>query len=209
MKIRKMLFYGMVLTFMLLLVTFGENANANVLVQGSELSDAEYADLLASIPEGNELVPNDEYDALVNQRASSGLYHNSHVQSYGWLGVKNATSHFVGIPGRSLRLEALKLATANLNTNIFYRVHIQSIGWQSWKSNGEVAGTTSRGLRLEAIQIVTAGTYGVSYRAYVQSYGWCPWISTGQSELFGYYAGTSGQAKRLEAIDMKLYRQTL
>ena len=34
-----------------------------------------------------------------------------------------------------------------------YRVHVQNIGWQEWKTDGEIAGTSGQSLRLEAIQI--------------------------------------------------------
>ncbi|MGO3073954.1 MAG: hypothetical protein ACTIDI_04595 [Pseudolactococcus laudensis] len=30
---------------------------------------------------------------------------------------------------------------------------MQGIGWQAWKSNGQMTGTTGQSLRLEAIQI--------------------------------------------------------
>ena len=39
------------------------------------------------------------------------------------------------------------------NSNVKYETHVQNIGWQGWKKNGEVAGTEGQGLRLEAIQI--------------------------------------------------------
>ena len=38
-------------------------------------------------------------------------------------------------------------------TNFKYRSHIENIGWQEWKQNGEMAGTSGRSLRLEAINI--------------------------------------------------------
>lgn len=37
--------------------------------------------------------------------------------------------------------------------NILYRVHVQDIGWTEWKKNGETAGTTGQGKRIEAIEI--------------------------------------------------------
>ena len=39
------------------------------------------------------------------------------------------------------------------NYDIYYCVYVQKDGWQTWKKNGEKAGTSGRGLRLEAIQI--------------------------------------------------------
>lgn len=202
-----MLFLGFVLTVGALFLSENE-VNATVIVQGSELSDVEYAELLESIPEGHELVPNEEYEMLVNQRAQSGLFHNSHMQSYGWLGA-TGVDYYMGIPGKSLRMEAFQMNVLNMGTSISYRAHVQSIGWQGWKSNGGIAGTTGRGLRIEAIQINTSGLYGVSYRSHVQSHGWLGWTSSGASSMFGYYSGTTGQGKRMEAVELKLYRQTL
>lgn len=208
MNVKKKLFYGIALVYTGALFGFGINANASVLVQGSEMSDTEYEDLLKSVPEGHELVSNEEYDAMNNQRARSGLFHNAHVQSYGWIGVYSA-DYYAGITGKSKRLEALQLNILNLGTTITYRMHVQNHGWQSWRSNGVFAGTIGKSLRTEAIQITTSGLYGVSYRAHVQSYGWLGWTSSGQTSMFGNYAGTTGQSKRLEALEFKLYRQTL
>ena len=38
--------------------------------------------------------------------------------------------------------------------DIYYRVQAQRFGWLSWAKNGEEAGTSGFGFRLEAIQIV-------------------------------------------------------
>ena len=38
-------------------------------------------------------------------------------------------------------------------TNIFYKTHVQSLGWQGWKSNGGMSGTSGKAKRLEGIYI--------------------------------------------------------
>ena len=43
--------------------------------------------------------------------------------------------------------------SARHDFDLAYRVHVQSIGWMPWVQNGAIAGTTGRGLRIEAIQI--------------------------------------------------------
>ncbi|WP_405317240.1 hypothetical protein, partial [Faecalibacillus faecis] len=43
-------------------------------------------------------------------------------------------------------------AADNLPT-VSYRTHIQSIGWQDYKTNGELSGTEGKALRLEGIKI--------------------------------------------------------
>ena len=64
-----------------------------------------------------------------------------------------------------------------------------------------VAGTTGRGLAMEALrlQIQASGvTGGISYRGHVSSIGWQPW---GTSST---YIGTTGRALKLEAFEIKL-----
>lgn len=60
-------------------------------------------------------------------------------------------------------------------TNITYRTHVQSYGWQGWKNNGVMAGTSGRAKRLEGIEIKLTNqqyTGNIVYRTHVQSYGW-------------------------------------
>ena len=93
-------------------------------------------------------------------------------------------------------------------TNVAYRTHVQSYGWQGWKYNGQMSGTSGQAKRLEGINIkLTNKQYSGSivYTTHVQTYGLqgninnpSTWMKDGQM------AGTSGQAKRLEAICIKL-----
>ena len=46
-----------------------------------------------------------------------------------------------------------------------------------------------------------AGTASVSYRSYVQSYGWLAWVKNGK------LSGKTGEAKRLECLQVKLDKQ--
>lgn len=68
---------------------------------------------------------------------------------------------------------------------IRYRAHVQNIGWQGWKQNGELAGTKGKSLRMEAIQIELTGElaryYDVYYSAHVQQLGWLGWAKNGES----------------------------
>jgi uncharacterized protein YjdB len=87
-------------------------------------------------------------------------------------------------------------------TSIVYRTHIQNIGWQAWKYNGAVSGTSGQAKRLEGIYIKLLNAQysgGITYRTHVQDYGWeSSWRSGGQ------LSGTMGKAKRLEAIQINL-----
>lgn len=67
-----------------------------------------------------------------------------------------------GTSGKALRVEAMKVTLIGLpGYSVRYRVHIQDIGWQDWKTieNGTnidsaaIAGTQGRCLRVEAIEI--------------------------------------------------------
>jgi uncharacterized protein YjdB len=87
-------------------------------------------------------------------------------------------------------------------TNVVYKTHVQSYGWQKWKYNGAVSGTSGKSKRLEAIDIKLSNAQysgGITYRTHIQGIGWeKTWKSNGQM------SGTSGKSKRLEAIQIKL-----
>ena len=178
------------------------------------------------------------------------VYYRVHAQTYGWLGwVKNGEAS--GTAGLAKRLEGIQVVivpkgsgapgniggikstnakgyiydTKNGNTspvlgykattitnpdipgtdvtNVAYRTHVQSIGWQGWKYNGAMSGTSGMAKRLEGIDIkLTNKQYngGVTYRTHVQSFGWeTEWKKDGGT------SGTVGKAKRLEAIQINLH----
>ncbi len=87
--------------------------------------------------------------------------------------------------------------------NVSYRTHIQNAGWQNWKSNGAVAGSYGRSLRLEGINLKLTNkdrTGGIRYKTHIQNLGWEKnWHVDGDT------AGTTGRSLRLEAIDIELY----
>ena len=72
----------------------------------------------------------------------------------------------MGTEGQGKRLEAIKIRLDGEvadNYDIYYRVHIQDIGWQDWKHNGELAGTEGQSKRLEAIEMVLSKKYFINY----------------------------------------------
>ncbi len=83
-----------------------------------------------------------------------------------------------------------------------YSTHVQSIGWQDYVNNGEVAGTTGQKKRVEALNIeltnTTALNGSIEYSAHVQSIGWQNYVNNGE------VAGTTGRALRVEAIRIRL-----
>ena len=87
--------------------------------------------------------------------------------------------------------------------SVYYRTHIQDVGWQNFKYDGDVGGTTGRAKRLEAIEIKLGDTgeydLGIQYKTHIQNIGWeKDWVKNGAQ------SGTSGRALRLEAIKIQL-----
>jgi uncharacterized protein YjdB len=77
---------------------------------------------------------------------------------------------------------------------ICYNVHLQDIGWQGARCNGEIAGTTGESRRVEAIVIAVSTDVGsVCYNSHIQDIGWQG------SRCNGEISGTTGQSRRLEA----------
>lgn len=83
-----------------------------------------------------------------------------------------------------------------------YRAHVANIGWQQSLHLGETAGTTGKGLGLEALEIDTGSTdktmLGISTKAHVANVGWMDPVTDGQM------AGTTGQSNAIEAIKISL-----
>ena len=131
--------------------------------------------------------------------AASGVH-----QSVSYL-AKNGSSPVVG---GQVTSNTNPSVAGEANVNIAYRTHVQSFGWQGWKYNGVMSGTSGKAKRLEGINIkLTNKPYSGSivYTTHVQSIGWQgnennvnTWFRDGQM------AGTSGRAKRLEAIRIAL-----
>lgn len=140
------------------------------------------------------------------------VYYRVHAQDYGWLDwAKNGES--AGTEGYSKRLEGIQIVLVKKGENapgstsrpfiykmIKYQTHVQNIGWQGEKADGEMSGTAGQSLRLEAIKIQLSSSIdgGIVYKTHVQDYGWLNFVANGQA------SGTTGQAKRLEAIQMQL-----
>lgn len=80
---------------------------------------------------------------------------------------------------------------------IGYQAHIQDIGWQGWKYDGETAGTTGKSKRLEAIKI----DYNkpVYAKAHIQNIGWKDFGKITKDTVIG----TIGKGLRLECLCLK------
>ena len=85
--------------------------------------------------------------------------------------------------------------------NVYYKTHVQDIGWQEYIKNGAMSGTSGKSLRLEGIKIYLDNLPidgGVEYSTHVQDIGWQSFVQNNEM------AGTSGRSLRLEAIKIRL-----
>lgn len=146
------------------------------------------------------------------------VFYRTHVQNIGWMNwAKNGAE--AGSADYALRMEALQIALvlkgaaapdaspAKTTDESYHRslvatkTHVQNIGWQSAALEGEVSGSTGRGLRLEGMVIQLQNqpySGGIRYNTHIQNIGWQGWVENGAQ------SGTTGQALRLEAIQIEL-----
>jgi uncharacterized protein YjdB len=101
--------------------------------------------------------------------------------------------------------------------SVWYRVHSQTFGWLGWAHDGQAAGTAGQAKRAEAVEVrvLPIGQLPEGYvdgqasyvgaatgSAHVQGTGW---TAKGDSLVFG----TTGEARRLEALRLELANQPL
>ena len=162
--------------------------------------------------------------SISNLPYRGSIEYRAHVQTTGWQSDWERDGQTSGTTGKSKRLEAVQIRLTDELSNqydVWYRVHVQRIGWMGWAKNGQTAGTTGESRRAEAIQVVLVpkgqseppATYmgescafaqpsrhdpSVDCRAHVQRLGWLDTVRD------GVVAGTTGQSRRLEAIQLSI-----
>ena len=85
---------------------------------------------------------------------------------------------------------------------VAYRTHVQNVGWQPYVTNGLMAGTSGRSLRLEGmnIKLVDQKYEGdIEYRTHIRNIGWENGFKRNDA-----MSGTEGRSLRLEAMEVKL-----
>ena len=116
----------------------------------------------------------------------------------------SAMPDFVGIK------KALEIKLGGISDlSVQYKVQVQKTGWEKeYVADGTTSGTVGQALRLEAIKIKLVNSDGtafdtanggIEYRVHVQKNGW-------EKEYLANdeLSGTVGEAKRLEAIQIRL-----
>ncbi|SHI89666.1 hydrophobic W protein [Clostridium amylolyticum] len=82
--------------------------------------------------------------------------------------------------------------------SVIYEAHVQDIGWQGKRKNGETAGTTGQSKRLEALTIKLENTSAkLEMQGHIEGKGWTSIRTDGE------VVGTMGESLRLEAIAIK------
>lgn len=81
-----------------------------------------------------------------------------HMQGIGWKSYTAELGKYdpvMGTTGQKRRVEAVRITAHGLPSGkkLRYRAHVQGTGWQPWQEAGNVAGTTGKSLRLEALQV--------------------------------------------------------
>ncbi len=87
---------------------------------------------------------------------SGSIEYCGHVQRSGWEKSYAANGKVAGTEGKSRRLEAVQIRLSGAAKNsydVYYRVHVQRLGWMGWAKNDEKAGTEGMSRRAEAVQV--------------------------------------------------------
>ena len=97
-------------------------------------------------------------------------------------------------------------AEAASPVSLSYSAHVSNIGWMGAVAGGGIAGTTGRGLPLEALRLVLSdastgeplGADAISVEAHVSNVGWQAAVGNGGT------AGTTGRSRAVEALRVRL-----
>lgn len=115
--------------------------------------------------------------------------------------MRKLVAVFITLMACIVFFQSKAFALEQSNSSIQYQSHIQNVGWQSMKNDGEVSGTEGQGLRVEAFMLKSNNLPNgakVRYQAHVQNVGWMPYVDDGQ------VAGTTGRSLEIEALKIEL-----
>lgn len=134
----------------------------------------------------------------VNQNLKS----RAHVANRGWLSWQQGPVATIGATDKNRRLEAFNLSCPGGEGSIVYQAHVQRKGWMGERKDGQMAGTTGKSLRIEAVKIRLTGkleeNYDVWYRTRVADSGWLNWTCNGNP------AGTQGHSRVVWELQVAL-----
>lgn len=134
--------------------------------------------------------------------ANVAIKARAHVARLGWLKWQSASEVTIGATDKSRRLEAFRLSCPGGDGSIVYSAHVQRRGWMAERKDGQMAGTTGKSLRVEAVKIRLTGKleerYDVWYRVRVADSGWLGWTCNGSP------AGTQGHGRAVFQLQVAL-----
>lgn len=113
-----------------------------------------------------------------------------------WNADKCAESIFTALTGQTVT--EITPEVSPWKSDLHFRVHIEKIGWDAVRQSGEIAGTTGRSLRVEALKIDYKG-HDVYAKAHIQGIGWKDYGKITSDTIIG----TVGESKRLECLCLK------
>ena len=191
--------------------TYYDSEASNITVSGWKMANVSNTNIKAYV-DGKEIdsktIQYYERKDVINEIIEYGTNRQNPTPGYSFnidISKFNGGSHTIKI---ELYYDNTVLTTTNTtfnfdkNLHVQYMTHVQDEGWQDWKKDGEVAGTSGKSLRLEAMNIKLLNNANsdihVKYQVHVQDEGWQNWRTDGEM------AGTSGKSLRLEAIRILL-----
>ncbi len=132
----------------------------------------------------------------------------SYAQDQGFEKPTVFNGEIAGSTGQNIPLEGLRISSNVEGVGIQAAVHVQDYGWQSPVPDGTYAGTMFENKQIEALQLTLTGpnqyAYQLSYRVHVEDIGWTDWVLPRWFNQFEMWAGTVGQNKQIEAIQVVL-----
>ena len=150
---------------------------------------------------------------------NGSIVYAAHVANVGWQDwVQDGA--LAGTTGTNNAVEAMRIKLTGEvaeKYDVYYRAHISNFGWLEWTQNGQTAGSVGYSLPVEAFQIKVVAKDSadkpatgercylseelippILYAAHVSDIGWQNWVRDGE------IAGTTGQNKKMEAIQIRL-----
>lgn len=107
-------------------------------------------------------------------------------------GTVNALVSFYGLKKKVIA------TIQSVKPSVVYEAHVQDIGWQGIKRDGETAGTTGQSLRLEALTVKLENSSArLEMEGHIENLGWTSLRTNGE------VIGTIGEGLRLEAVKIK------
>ena len=185
-------------------------SSSNINVQGWKMANVSNSTIKAYIDdkeiEANKITYYNRTDVInsildygtATQNPKSGFKFNISTSN---LSSGKHTIKIVAYSGSSILTTNSVNFYVDKQLHVTYRSHVQNVGWQGYVKDGQMAGTSGKSYRVEALNInlINAPSNAkILYRTHVQNIGWQQWKSNGE------LTGTSGQSLRIEALQIKL-----